>query len=153
MRDLPSDVWKFAHDLVQAYRLGWTLPLPQQCTSLPSLYRTVVRDVRYIRDLDSSGNVVGRANVVLRSATLGYRLSAFKLAPSVAWVGFAPNPDIISIGDAVLYNCLVQSVDFRGLPNVVTIGDMFLYGCCRLTTIDLSPLSNIRLAGNKFVSR
>ena len=41
-----------------------------------------------------------------------------------------------------------QSVDFRGLPNVLTIGIWFLYGCYSLTTIGLSPLSNIMAIGH-----
>ena len=122
------------------------------------MYRTVVRDVRYIRD--GSGDVRGRANVVLRSATAGDRLFPFKVAPSVVWVGFAPKPDFTSIGHDVLgqrwsVNCdsFVESVDFRGLPNVLTIGNWFLYGCYSLTTIDLSPLSKIWLVRRLTLTR
>jgi len=86
MRDLPSDVETFARDMVAGYRLGRTLPLPQQCGSLPALYRTVVQDVQYIRDLDEASALGGCAKLVLCSAVSGAVLPVFKLAPSVSTV-------------------------------------------------------------------
>jgi len=152
VRDLPSDVEPFVRDVLAAYRLGRPLPLPQQCTSLPALYRTVVQEVRYIRRLDGSDEVGGRADVMLCSAAPGHQLSSFSLARSVEWVGFAPNPGITSIGDVDFDYPSVWVVDFRGLPNVNTIGENFLYGCGYLTTLHLfAPLSNITGVGSGFL--
>ena len=152
VRDLPSDVETFARDVLATYRLGRPLPLPQQCTSLFALYRTVVQEVRYIQTSDRSHEVGGRANLVLCSAVPGPQLTAFKVALSVTWVGFAPNLGITSIGRNVLSDfASLTSVDLHGLRSVTTLGSRFLYGCRRLTTIDLSPLSNITAVGNGFL--
>ena len=108
MRDLPSDVETFARDMVAGYRLGRTLSLPQQCGSLPSLYRAVVQDVQYIRDFDSASGLRGGAYVVLCNELLTLEelcscLSALGTLPQDAgWLGFDANADITECGDDFL---------------------------------------------------
>jgi len=135
------------------YRAGRALPLPQQCVSLHDLYSTVVLDVRYIRDVSSSGMLGGRANVVLYSAALATR-NDFQLAPSVEWVGFAPNTNPITIADRFLRDCAaLTTIDLTPLTNITSVGGNFLKGCTGLTTVDLTPLTKITSIGDRFLAR
>jgi len=85
VRDVAVDIQPFARDVVARYRLGRTLSLPQQCSSLPALYQTIVfLDLRCIRILETSNMLGGRANLVLRSAAPGPHLPGFRVAESVA---------------------------------------------------------------------
>ena len=118
---------------------------------------TVVQEVRYIASVDRSDEVGGCANVLLCGATPGPQLSSLKVASSVEWVGFAPNPGITSIGDNVLDGktlrvcASIRSVNLHGLSNVTTIGKFFLLGCRGLSTINLSPFSNVTALDHAFL--
>jgi len=153
VRDVDADVETFARDVIARYRSRRALPLPQQCVSLPGLYRTVVLDVKYIRTLYSSDSVGERANVVLSCAAPGPELTSFRLARSVEWISFAHNPAITSIGDDFLqYLNWIRSVDLSGLPNLTTVGNGMCFRCSGLSCIDLCPLSSITAVGNWFLA-
>jgi len=128
VRDVDADVKTFARDVIARHRSSRLLPLTQQNRALPpALYRTVVLNTRYIRSLDSSGSVGGRANVVLSSAVPGRELPPFHVAPSVERIGFAPNSEVTSIGDDFFRGFVpIRSVNLGGLPNVTRIGHGFL---------------------------
>ena len=60
----------------------------------------------------------------------------------------------ITIGIGFLSNCKnLTSIDLSPLSNITQIGDWFLSGCRNLTTIDLSPLLNVTQIGKYFLYR
>ena len=58
----------------------------------------------------------------------------------------------IKIGNFFLYNCTnLTTIDLSPLSNVISIGNGFLSWCTNLTTLDLSFLSNVTSIGSHFL--
>ena len=64
---------------------------------------------------------------------------------------FRSNNNLLRIGDGFLWNCTkLTTMDLSHLSNIASIGNDFLRNT-KLTTIDLSPLSNVTSVGNHFL--
>ena len=130
VRDLGPDVGRYVRGVVDAYRCGRDVPLPRRCDSLEELYRTMVLEMTYVRDIDSicssRGSVVVLATA--KQAPHQYGRKRFSTLPFAEWVSFGPRTND-------------------------TIGDDVLFGCRTLTTLDLSPLSRVTTVGLAFLTR
>eukprot|EP00760_Papus_ankaliazontas_P022589 PhM_4_TR18885/c2_g2_i1/m.76530 len=63
-----------------------------------------------------------------------------------------PSTPATSIPDSFLWcNSRLTSVDMSTLTNVTKIGLNFLYGCARLPSLDLSAMTNVREIGGSFL--
>ena len=153
VRSVDADAKVYVRGVVDRYIKGHDVSLPRHCTSLLELYRIVVWEMAFLRDLALASSVRGPAVLVLASATKGFhQLPTFTLPDSAQWLGFEPNSKITIMGYDFLVSCNVNRIDLSGLSNVTSIGSRFLSSCTGLKSIDLSPLSNVTSIGSDFLS-
>lgn len=57
----------------------------------------------------------------------------------------------VNLREVLISHTRLTSVDLSPLSNVTHIGDAFLVGSCRLATLDLNPLRNVTRIGNEFL--
>lgn len=158
VRAFDADIHAYVRGVVGNYIKGYDVSLPRRCTSLLDLYRILVWEMTFLRDVASAHAVKG-AVLILQCATRGTdTLPKLRFASNVGWVGFEPNATIKAIGDDSFRNdgtwCAgIKRIDLSGLSNVTSIGRCFAFTCNTLESVNLSGLSRIRTIGDHFLSR
>jgi len=126
VRDLGPDVGRYVRGVVDGNRCGRDVSLPRRCDSLEDLYRTMVLDMTYVRDSDSTGSSRRTAVVVLASANRTSHQLNYVTLPYAEWVSFEPSTND-TIGNEFLYNCReLRALDLSGLSSATTVGHSFL---------------------------